>query len=1308
MTKTTLMNAKIRIALTAIISFLAVVSTYADTHSTYAFYNISVSDGLPGNYVRTTAKDGDELIWFATNNGLARYDGYSFRMYALYDNEGNSDLNVRKVRCDQAGTLWAYAFDKTAYYYDKSKDKFLPAKAILDKRGIDNDKNTWTYTDNQGLLWTVNGKEMRVYDDKAEIGRLQCQGIPNMTSSNGNNHYAIYPDGTICRLELEQGKETVITKVEIPHANDQMIYADNSNRIWVHDYYEPGLIAINALTGQRIEEGDIKSINEENIQCIIDIDNYQLMMGTNNNGVYVIDNNGRITQKIKKEKNNPFSIASNHVDDLFIDDNHRLWVATSKAGVATTSIGDIDIETIYTDIQEDIAFFIEDENDNLWAGFDGMGMEVLNNDLSLKQFVNSKNSGLTSDIVIGAGKDRDASVFIGTYGKGFCLLKDGKITPIEKMMYEPFAYARHILRDRQGNIWVATMRNGLVKMNANGYNQHFAFDNSPLNTNACTALTMSKKTGNIFMATTTGVFFIDKQGKLQAATTDKQHPLYDINIKTMICDDRGLLWIGGNNGIIVVDENFNKIFSIDETTGLNNNTIRAITADKQGNIWATNDQGICRIRVWKNEKGNYAFHCTPYNVNDGYKATHFNDYAIYCTNDGDILAGGFGKFIRIHANTLANEEQEKKIIFTELIIDNEPVRAGEKTKDGRVILQQPLQDCDEFTIRYDDNCVIEVSATDYNQINKTRFVCRMDGDDNWTIMEGNRIYLSNLSPGKHKLQVRVTNDTYAANVSTITIKVSPPWWMSGWAYLAYAALALLLLFLIRRIMLAKQEKKVDEAKMRFVTNVGHDIRTPLSLIITPLENLIKEGKHKDIADTLSMMHRNAKSLLNEVNQLLNVNKLRNNEEKVRARYADLSRFVEEVSNPYRVVAENKGISMTTDIEEGIMTAFDANKMKRIIENLIGNAIKYNKEGGSVKVSLNKKDDSTFSLTVADTGIGIKDKKKIFQRFYQESDENTTEMGSGIGLNLVWEYTKMMGGIVEADDNKPQGSVFTIIMPITEQPASEAAMAEEETMEKEKKSDGRRTVLIVEDNDDFRQLINDCLKKQYHVVEAANGKEAMQELARQDIDMVVSDVMMPVMDGNELCKKIKTNILYSHIPVILLTARTADEHIIEGLHEGADDYITKPFNSEILLLRMEKIFQWQQQAQEQFKQPGVKASEISISSTDEQFINKATELVEQNLDNEEFSVERFSEDLCMSRSALYKKLMAITGKSPLEFMRVIRLRKGLDMIQQGNLNISDVAYRVGLSPKQFSKFFKEEYGLLPSEFIAQAKKLTIDN
>ena len=1295
MRTSTLQITQMRIVLTAILGLLLMTSTYADTHSGYTFYNINVSDGLPGNYVRATAKDSDGLIWFATANGLARYDGYSFRVYALYDEEGNSNLNVRRVRIDQAGTLWAYSFDKSAFYYDKSKDKFIPAKTILDKRGIKKDENTWSYTDNEGLLWIVNGKNMSVYDDSEEKGRITCLGIPNIITTNGNNHYAIYSNGTISRLSLEERKEKEIAKVEIPHANDLMIYADNSNRIWVHDYYEPGLVAIDALTGKRIEGGDIKKINEENIQCIIDIDNNQLMMGTNNNGVYIIDSNGYIIQKLKKEKDNPFSIASNHVTDLFIDDDNRLWVATSKAGVATTDLNEIGIETIYTDFQEDITFFIDDENDNIWVGLDGMGVEERSSDLILKRNLNSKNSSLTSDIVIGAWKDRDATVFIGTYGKGFCRLKKGIITPIDNMLYEPFAYARHILRDRQGNLWVATMKNGFVKMATNGYNQHFTYENSPIRTNACTALTMSKKTGKIFMATTTGVYFIDKQGKLQEVTTDDGSVLTNYNIKTIICDDRGLLWIGGNNGIIVVDENFRQQFVIDETTGLNHNTIRALTVDKQGNIWVTNDRGLCRIKVWKNEKGNYSFHCTPYYVNDGYREMHFNDYAIYCTNNGDILAGGFGKFVRIHADALSDEEKEKKIIFTELLVDNEPVRAGEKTKDGRVILKQPLQDCDEINVRYDDNCIIKVSATDYGRLNKTRFVYRITGDDRWMIIEGNRIHLSNLTPGKHELQVRVNNDNYATSVKTLTILVSPPWWMSVWAYLAYAVLILLLAFLVRRIIMAKQEKKVDEAKMRFVTNVGHDIRTPLSLIITPLENLIKEGKYKDIADTLNMMHRNAKALLNEVNQLLDVNKLTNNEEKLHESYADISRFVDEVSSPYHLVAENKGISFATDIQEGIMTSFDTNKMKRIIENLIGNAIKYNKEGGNVTVNLNKKDDKTFVLTVADTGIGIKDKKKIFQRFYQEREENTTEMGSGIGLNLVWKYTKMMEGKIDVSDNQPQGSIFTITMPIKER------QTEVDTIEE--KGNGRHTILIVEDNDDFRQLINECLKKQYNVVEAANGEEAMQELSRHDIDMVVSDVMMPIMDGNELCKKIKTNILYSHIPVILLTARTADEHIIEGLHEGADDYITKPFNSEILLLRMEKIFQWQQQAQEQFKRPGVKASEISISNTDEQFINKATQLVEQNIDNGEFSVERFSEELFMSRSALYKKLMAITGKAPLEFMRIIRLRKGLEMIQQGNLNISDVSYRVGLSPKQFSKFFKEEYGLLPSEFIAQAKK-----
>ena len=433
-------------------------------------------------------------------------------------------------------------------------------------------------------------------------------------------------------------------------------------------------------------------------------------------------------------------------------------------------------------------------------------------------------------------------------------------------------------------------------------------------------------------------------------------------------------------------------------------------------------------------------------------------------------------------------------------------------------------------------------------------------------------------------------------------------------------------------------------------------------------------------------------------------------------YGDITEFIAETCKSFKALSQKHNIELKVCINTSkIEMDFDRNKVQRIISNLLSNAIKYNHDNGSVIVAIDKilaGDGEQIHIQISDTGIGIKNenKDKIFDRFFQEQHISTTYIGSGIGLHIVKEYVTLHGGEIKVEDNHPQGTIFTVILPIaktlklncTEDTSAfdveEQFHADMSSVDREKNS-----LLIVEDNDDFRSFLVGCLQEYYQVYEASDGKKALTVLAQQSIHVIISDIMMPVMDGMELCRKIKTDIRYSHIPIILLTARTAEEHILSGLKEGADEYITKPFNLEILLLRIRKLLMWTLKNHDKFKTRDISPSEITISSLDEQLIEKAIRIVEENMDNSEFSVEELSAQIGMSRSGLYKKLMQITGKSPLEFMRILRLKRGRKLLEGSQMNISQISYQVGLSPKQFAKFFKEEFGDLPSEYKKKEEK-----
>jgi signal transduction histidine kinase/DNA-binding response OmpR family regulator len=614
-------------------------------------------------------------------------------------------------------------------------------------------------------------------------------------------------------------------------------------------------------------------------------------------------------------------------------------------------------------------------------------------------------------------------------------------------------------------------------------------------------------------------------------------------------------------------------------------------------------------------------------------------------------------------------------------------------------------------------------------LHKLQYAYRLNKDEEWVKLEGNRIYFNKLSPGTYQLEVKVyeNNNSYKnSKASCLTIHVLPPFWLSVPAYIGYTLLlagVIIFFFLkmkrkhIRNLSQQKREMEIiqqhemDEAKMRFFTNVSHDLRTPLSLIIIPLEKLLSSNLEKGVKEELELIHRNSETLLNEVNQLLDFRKLDQQKTQLMLSHGNLSDFVKEVCGSFIPQAVKKGINIRLHINETKMDMdFDRNKIQRILLNLLSNAVKYNYENGEVIVALDKitaNGTENAQIQVADTGIGIKDenKDKIFDRFFQEQHSTTTYIGNGIGLHIVKEYVTMHHGTITVENHIPQGTIFTITLPVThnyavnDEKQDEAEIREKAVDEVSDTTDTHKTsLLIVEDNDDFRNFLINCLKGTYQVFDAPNGKEALEILAHQSIQIVISDVMMPEMDGMELCRKIKTDIRYSHIPVILLTARTADEHELSGLKEGADDYITKPFNLEILLLRIQKILKWTKNNHEKFKTIDISPSEITVSSLDEQLIEKAVRAVEENMDNSEFSVEELSSYVGMSRGHLYKKLIMITGKSPLEFIRILRVKRGKQLLEQSQLNVSQIAYQIGLSPKQFAKYFKEEFGYVPSEYI----------
>ena len=835
---------------------------------------------------------------------------------------------------------------------------------------------------------------------------------------------------------------------------------------------------------------------------------------------------------------------------------------------------------------------------------------------------------------------------------------------------------------------------------------------------------------NLYIGTSSGLYCMNTETKEISLLENNNSASNLVHINCIYQDTRGLLWIGTRKGMDVYNKNTKERIHLSTKNGLSHDYIRAITEDKEKNIWVTTDHGVTNIIATNSPEPSSKFLCYPYFEEDGIGNMAFNNHSITCTQQGEILMGGSGGYLRINPRFINYRHESHPVIYTSLYLANQRMEVGSKNSSGRILLNKNIQLLNEITMDYSDsNFALEVSSMDYNSLHKLQYAYRLNKDEEWVKLEGNRIYFNKLSPGTYQLEVKVyeNNNSYKnSKASCLTIHVLPPFWLSVPAYIGYTLLlagVIIFFFLkmkrkhIRNLSQQKREMEIiqqhemDEAKMRFFTNVSHDLRTPLSLIIIPLEKLLSSNLEKGVKEELELIHRNSETLLNEVNQLLDFRKLDQQKTQLMLSHGNLSDFVKEVCGSFIPQAVKKGINIRLHINETKMDMdFDRNKIQRILLNLLSNAVKYNYENGEVIVALDKitaNGTENAQIQVADTGIGIKDenKDKIFDRFFQEQHSTTTYIGNGIGLHIVKEYVTMHHGTITVENHIPQGTIFTITLPVThnyavnDEKQDEAEIREKAVDEVSDTTDTHKTsLLIVEDNDDFRNFLINCLKGTYQVFDAPNGKEALEILAHQSIQIVISDVMMPEMDGMELCRKIKTDIRYSHIPVILLTARTADEHELSGLKEGADDYITKPFNLEILLLRIQKILKWTKNNHEKFKTIDISPSEITVSSLDEQLIEKAIRAVEENMDNSEFSVEELSSYVGMSRGHLYKKLIMITGKSPLEFIRILRVKRGKQLLEQSQLNVSQIAYQIGLSPKQFAKYFKEEFGYVPSEYI----------
>ena len=939
-------------------------------------------------------------------------------------------------------------------------------------------------------------------------------------------------------------------------------------------------------------------------------------------------------------------------------------------------------------------------------------------------------------------KSKDGKLWVGTFNGGLYCMDGSRVRSYKEGAGNALASNNvwALVEDDKGRIWIASLGGGLQCLEPlSGTFETYTSNNSALLENNVTSLCWVDNNTLFFGTANQGVGMMDMRTreikKIQGQSGNVK--LSNDAVNHVYKDSRGLVWIATREGLNVYDTRRHMFLDLSPVAEAKGNFIAAITEDQERNMWVSTSRKVIRVTVASDGKGGYLFDSRAYNSEDGLQNCDFNQRSIKTLHNGIIAIGGLYGVNVFAPDHIRYNKMLPNVMFTGLSLFDEAVKVGQ-LYGGRVLIKKELNDVENVEFDYKQNIFsVSFASDNYNLPEKTQYMYKLEGFNNdWlTLPLGvHNVTFTNLAPGKYVLRVKAINsDGYVGiKEATLGIVVNPPFWMSWWAYLLYTVGLVIVLFLARYRMLKREREKfhlqqienevakneeINNMKFRFFTNVSHELRTPLTLIISPLEGMLKETTDELQSTRLQLMYRNAQRLLHLVNQLLDFRKGEMSTHQLSLSEGDIISYVHSVCNSFLLMADKKHIQFS--FFSGIDTfsmAFDADKVGKIVMNLLSNAFKFTPEGGRVTVMIEHVAGTPdiLEIKIADTGIGISDvdKEHIFERFYQADHKGVEETtGNGIGLSLVRDFVTLHEGEVKVFDNIGMGSVFVIQFPVKhvetqvqlpEERGIPVGDEEDKEMKEEAREETERKnfplLLIVDDNEDFRIFMRYSLELQYRVKLAVNGKEAWEMMQEELPDLVISDVMMPQMDGNELCRLIKQDKRTAHIPVILLTARQNTEAKLEGLQTGADDYVTKPFNMTILVLRIRKLIELSRYHRVTQGMIDPAPSEIVITSLDEKLIEKAIKYVEDNMSRTELSVEELSRELGMSRVHLYKKLLQITGKTPIEFIRVIRLKRAAQLLRESQLHVSEVAFEVGFNnPKYFSRYFKDEFGVLPSVY-----------
>jgi ligand-binding sensor domain-containing protein/signal transduction histidine kinase/DNA-binding response OmpR family regulator len=1325
---------KLIFRLTISIAYIALVGIQAhlvSAQSGLSFRQLSVNDGLSQNSAVSISQDQDGFLWIATQEGLNRYDGIEFVIYnkKFLDITEEKRLLLGKVYADSKNRIWIIPESSVPELLDIEKNEFEPIEGVIAANCIfeDQDSNIFFGTlSGQLFIWNerLQKAEMIWSDPSREFISI---------SQFDHNRLLITFKNGIALFNTENQESNLLVDTE-NSLHFSTAKTDHEGRIWIgtlnqgiwnYNFGDKSFQPLNNLTAEN-------SLSDDMILDIFIDSNNRIWAATYGSGIALIDKEIPEIKYHQFNKQNPRSLHYNDILCIFEDYTGTLWFGSDGAGLSfydsyLEKFNFFHNQQVPEDIHIDVvrAIYI-DESEQVWLGTSGKGLTKYDPKTNTwKTFTHNPKepNSIASNRVMSLEGDGKGNLWIGYQDEGLSIfnIKSGKILHFNEETYTklPAATIWKILKDSQNRFWLGTRNSGLIQFDPNqGVLAHFYHDpDQPQNSipdNNVRAIIESGSNEFWIGTENQGIAKLNLlTEKFQQIRHQPNNPnsLSSNNIKSLHLAEGNILWIGTNGaGLNRLDLNRMDVVIINTTSGLSNDVIYGILPDNQGNLWLSSNKGITKVEKLKNEDG--SFPITNYSNYDGL-ATEFNTGAYFKTNDGTLYFGSLEGFYWFNAEDIALNETQPKTALTELMVFDQAIKIS-----------------DNFKLKHNQNTLtINMASLVFSSPGKNEFQYKMEGyEDNW-INSGNnhQARYTNLSPGDYTFFAKSSNydGIWSEEPVGINFTILPPWYLTWWAYLIYAFFLAMVLIMIYQYLKwrwqmqfnlkmkddeAQRLKEIDEFKTNLFTNISHEFRTPLTLISGPIDRLISQSENPIVKSQLNLIKQNSNRLLNLVDQLLEVTKIKSGKHQLRIRKGNLGLLIQSIVSNFFYLAAEKEMRILAVVPLMTEVWFDSDKIEKILSNLLQNAIKYGKSGTDIRVSASLLENKLV-LKVSNVSIqkySQTEIAKLFDKFYKPDLKSE---GFGIGLPLIKDLVILNHGKIELDVNE-SSKLFSVSIHI---PVDKFSFKPDEIVEEGKdseltsiatapKNENSPLVLVIDDNAEVRTFIANELNPYYRIIEATDGKEGMFLALKKVPDLIISDVMMPGKDGIELCKILKKDEKTSHIPIILLTAKSEETDKIKGLEVGADDYVLKPFSSKQLLIRIEKLIELRRNLRIRYSgKTGISPNEIAVSSTDEKFLQKVQKIVDEDLAESNFTVEEFCKKLGMSRMQLHRKLTALTGLSTTAFIRDQRLRLAIQRLEKSGESVSEIAYSVGFSsPSYFIKCFKETYQMTPSEYMEREK------